>query len=68
MTSARPESVDLFGLTHRYGCPASRVTSRPASITGRTWHTCADCGAGTITFDHDLTASTTTTTTTRRTT
>lgn len=59
MTSARPESVDLFGLTHRYGCPASRVTSRPASITGRTWHTCADCGAGTITFD-DTTSTTTT--------
>ena len=51
VSNSRPESIDLFGVHHRYGCIASRVTSKPASIVGRTMHTCADCGARSMTHD-----------------
>lgn len=46
MNAARPEIRDLFGLIHRPGCPADKITHRPAVIRpGWTYMRCERCGA-----------------------
>lgn len=52
MSNSRPEQLDVHGVWHRHGCPATAVTVRPSYLrTGHTYVRCLTCGAFAVVRD-----------------